>query len=84
MALHPPCWISMHDYARNQWIPILDYARKCVRYNIPSTVNNIPINIIEKVYAHSIQGFSKYDKLNYYNHTKKIVQSMTATYVLDC
>ncbi len=41
-----------------------DYARKCVRYNIPSTVNNTSINIIEKVYTHNIQGFSKYVKLN--------------------
>ncbi len=51
----------MHDYAR---IPIHDYDRKCIRYNISSTVNNTPINIIEKVYTHSIQGFSKYIKLN--------------------
>ncbi len=28
------------------------------------TVNNTPINIIEKIYTHSIQGFSKYIKLN--------------------
>ncbi len=46
----------------HQWIPMHDYARKCVRYNIPSTVNNTPINIIEKVYTPSIQGFSKYIK----------------------
>ncbi len=32
--------------------------------NIPSTINNTPINIIEKVYTHNIQGFSKYVKLN--------------------
>ncbi len=35
-----------------------------VRYNIPSTVNNTPINIIEKIYTYSLQGFSKYIKLN--------------------
>ncbi len=46
---------NIHSYATrsqykiHQWIPMHDYARKCVRYNIPSTVNNNLINIIEKV-----------------------------------
>ncbi len=35
------------------------YARKCVRYNIPSTVNNTPINIIEKVYTHIVYKVSQ-------------------------
>ena len=47
-----------------QWRPMHEYARKCVRYNIPSTVNSTPTNIIEKVFTHSIQGFSKYVKQN--------------------
>ncbi len=57
---------NIHSYATrspnkiHQWIPMHDYARKCVHYNIPSTVNNTPINIIEKVCTHNIQGFSKY------------------------
>ncbi len=61
---------NIHSYATrsqdklHQWIPMLDYARKCVHYNIQSTVNNTPINIIEKIDTHSIQGFSKYVKLN--------------------
>ncbi len=44
---------NIHSYATrsqdtiHQWIHMHDYARKCVCYNIPSTVNNTPINIIE-------------------------------------
>ncbi len=41
----------------HQWTPMHDYTRKCVHYNIP-------INITEKVYTHSVQDFSKYVKLN--------------------
>ncbi len=41
-----------------------EYARKCIQYNIPSTVNSTPFNIIEKIYTHSMQGFSKYIKQN--------------------
>ncbi len=81
---------NIHSYAtRSQdkihhWVPMHYYARKCVPYNIPSTVNNTPINIIEKVYTHIVYKVSQ-NILNwiYYNHTRKIVQSMTASYVLD-
>ncbi len=61
---------NIHSYATrsqdkiHQWIPMHDYDRKSVHYNIPSTVNNTLINIIEKVYTHSIEGFSNYVKLN--------------------
>ncbi len=48
----------------HQWGPMYEYARKCIRYNIPSTVNSTPTNIIEKIYTHSMEGFSKYIKQN--------------------
>ncbi len=41
-----------------------EYVRKCIWYNIPSTVNSTPTNIFEKIYTHSMQGFSKYIKQN--------------------
>ncbi len=69
---------NIHSYATrsqdkiHQWIPMHDYARKCIRYINPSTVNNTPINIIEKVYTNSIQGFSKYIKLNLLQSYKEI------------
>ncbi len=48
----------------HQWRPMHEYAKKCMRYNIPSTVNSTPTNIIEKIYTHSMQCFSKYIKQN--------------------
>ncbi len=38
------------------------YADKCVRHSIPITLNNTPNNIKDKIYTHSLQGFSKYIK----------------------
>ncbi len=61
-----------------------EYDRKCIWYNISITVTNTPTNIIEKIYTHSMQGFSKYIKQKtYYNHTWKTVQFITAIYVLE-
>ncbi len=48
-----------------------EYARKCIRYNIPSTVNSTPTNIIEKIYTHNMQGFQTILNKTYYNHTRK-------------
>ncbi len=48
----------------HQWRPMHEYARKCIRFNIPSTVNSAPTNIIENIYTHRMQGFSKYIKQN--------------------
>ena len=45
-----------------QWRPMHEYAKKCIRYNIPNTVNNITTNIIDKIYTHSMQGFTGYVK----------------------
>ncbi len=39
-----------------------ELAKKCIRYNIPNTVNNIATNIIDKIYTHSMQGFMGYVK----------------------
>ncbi len=48
----------------HQWKPMHEYARKCIRYKFSSTVNITPTNIIDKIYTHSMQGFSKYIKQN--------------------
>ncbi len=42
--------------------PMHEYAKNCIQYNIPNTVNNIINNIIDKIYTHSIYGFSGYLK----------------------
>ncbi len=39
-----------------------DYAKKCIRYDIPKLVNNTPSLILDKVWTHSLQGFAWYIK----------------------
>ena len=49
-----------------------EYAKKCIRYNVPISVNNTPIVILEKINTHSLKGFAGYIKqyyLNYYQNT---------------
>ncbi len=41
---------------------IHEYARKCIRYKVPKTINNVPAEIVNKVYNHSLQGFAGYIK----------------------
>ncbi len=43
--------------------PNHEFARKCIRYDLPILINNAPIEIIEKVYTHSLHGFAGYIKL---------------------
>ena len=38
------------------------FAKKCIRYNLPVIINNTKKNIKEKVYTHSLKGFSTYIK----------------------
>ncbi len=45
-----------------QWKPMHEYAKKCVQYNIPNTVNNITTNVIDTIYTHNMQGFTGYEK----------------------
>ncbi len=44
--------------------PKYEYARYCIRYCIPLIVNESPPEIINKIDTHSLQGFSKYIKIN--------------------
>ena len=41
------------------------FAKKCLRYNLPILINNTPKNIKDKVYTHSLPGFSTYIKKIY-------------------
>ncbi len=43
--------------------PNHEYARKCIRYDIPILINNAPIEILETVYTHCLHGFAGYIKL---------------------
>ncbi len=35
-----------------------EYAKLCIRVNLPKIINSTPIEIISKIDTHSIQGFS--------------------------
>jgi len=39
------------------------FAKNATRYKIPGTINSAPMSIKEKVYTHSLYGFTKYSKL---------------------
>ena len=39
-----------------------EYAKKCLRYNLPVVVNKTTENIKSKVATHSLHGFSWYTK----------------------
>ena len=39
-----------------------EYAKKCLRYDLPRIINNTPNIILDKVHTHSLQGFSWYIK----------------------
>ncbi len=43
--------------------PKHEYARYCIRYHIPLTVNERLPEIINQVDTHSFQGFYKYIKI---------------------
>ena len=42
-----------------------EYAKNCIRVNLPKVINSTPIEILEKVNTHSLQGFSGYVKLKF-------------------
>ena len=55
--------------------PSHEYAKKCLRHDIPRVINNAPSMYIDKIATHSIEGFSWYIKLKLidsYNETCSI------------
>ena len=50
-----------------------EFAKRCLRYNLPHFINNTPKIVTEKVGTHSLQGFANYAKtylLKKYEETK--------------
>ena len=41
-----------------------EFAKNCLRHNLPFIVNNIPDIVKEKLITHSLNGFAKYVKQN--------------------
>ena len=50
------------------------FAKKCLRYDLPILINNTPKNIKDKVYTHSLPGFSTYIKKIYIEKYENLCQ----------
>ena len=42
-----------------------EFAKRCLRHNLPNTLNNTPALVIEKIITHSLSGFANYTKHQY-------------------
>ena len=57
-------------------------AEKCIRYYIPTLLNNMPSCISDKIHTHSYSGFSRYIKsflLSQYSETCTIINCFVCT-----
>ena len=39
-----------------------EFAKKCLKYNLPHIINDTPEIVVEKIYTHSLRGFTTYAK----------------------
>ncbi len=39
-----------------------EYAKKCLRYDLPKVINNTPTAILDKINTHCLKGFATYIK----------------------
>ncbi len=39
-----------------------DYAKQCIRFDLPKVINSTPRQILDKIHTHNLQGFSGYIK----------------------
>ena len=61
--------VHTHNTRRQNKIHIVrtrhTFADRCLKHNIPKTVNNTPSNVKEKLYTHSLRAFINYAKFVY-------------------
>ena len=43
--------------------PNHEFARNCIRYQVPIVINNTSCEILNKIHTHSLQGFTRYIKV---------------------
>ncbi len=60
-----------------------EYAKHCIRFDIPKTINNSPNSTLDKIHTHSLKCFSGYIKQVFYKHIKKHAQSKIAVSSID-
>ena len=49
-----------------------DFAKRCIRHDIPLLINNTTFNIKNKITTHSLQGFISYAKENVLQNYKTL------------
>ncbi len=54
------------------------FAQKCVRQNLPHTINNIPVHVLNRIKTHSIQRITNDIKNGALQNSVKNVQLKTA------
>ena len=78
--LIPNCDVHKHDTRNKHELYTYrvkhEFAKKCLRHNLPLILNNIPHIVKDKISTHSMQVFVKY--IIYYNRIVKRVQYLTA------
>ena len=60
-----------------------EFAKKCLKYNIPHTINYTPQIVTETVLTHSMHGFSLYVKNISFVNTTITALFETVTYVCN-
>ena len=60
------------------------FAKQCLKYSLPNTINNTSQSVKDKLYTHSLQGFINYAKYHInqnYKDTCTIINCYTCTYM---
>ena len=60
------------------------FAKQCLKYSLPNTINNTSQRVKDKLYTHSLQGFinyAKYHIIQNYKNTCTIIYCYTCTYM---
>ena len=68
---------QQHNYATRTCTTHVnhEFAKRSIRFNAPAAYNSSNLNIIEKIYSHSFNGFCiyvKYQLIDSYNNTCSI------------
>ncbi len=40
----------------------LEFAKTCLKYNLPHSINATPALVVEKIQTHNLRGFTRYAK----------------------
>ena len=82
LPLNPNSVFHQHDTRSKNKIHLTkvnhEFAKKCIRYSIPDTINDMPTSIIQKIYTHSMHSLGNY----YKKYT--ISQYQSDCYIINC